>query len=116
MVELRPVPRSYFEGSPEPCPKCSKPLDVYEMIFQALMRGGFDFWVLAAVGARLSIFSLTLQPREMFHLRLTDYQVPADARVLGISYTCQWSEPPFLFPVEMHGNRPIKYAEPMERE
>src|SRR5262249_16864627 len=42
IVELRPVSMSYFEGSPKPCPKCSKPLDVYEMIFQALMRGGFD--------------------------------------------------------------------------
>jgi hypothetical protein len=115
LVEVRPIQMSFFEGQLQPCPRCSTPVDSYELILQTLLRGGFDFWVLSVVRARRSLFPLTLQPREVFVLRLTDYEIPPDARIIGVSYTCQWNETPFLFPVEMLGNRPIKYTEPMER-
>jgi hypothetical protein len=114
LVMFQPIPMSFFEGKFEPCSGCATPIDSYELILQTLLRGGFDFWVLAAVGAHVSIFSLTLQPQEVLLLRLRDYGIPADARIIGINYTPR-GEQGFLFPIEVHGNRPIKYTEPMER-
>lgn len=57
------------------------------------------------LGAQTTVLVFELLPGSVYHLDLTAHGVPKDARLAYINYTPQG---PGLFPVEIHGNEPLR--------
>jgi hypothetical protein len=57
------------------------------------------------IGAQSLSFRIKLQPDTRFIFRLEDYGIPADAKILYINYSPQGRN---LWPLEMHGNTPMR--------
>ncbi len=97
---------SYFTGEKPSCPHCKKEFDWWDAILLAVKDRFFLFQMLAPIGAEATVFKVVLSPNESTKINFTEYGVPSDARILDILYT---PETGGLFPLEMHGNHPLRH-------
>src|SRR5882724_181505 len=103
------IPENFFRERFELCASCKKPLNWWDVML-AQIREKFPFGMaLMPVGARWTACMITLRRGQTFTLRLSDYDVPVDARILSITYTPQGRG---LFPLEMSGNTPLRHIIP----
>src|SRR4029453_3754679 len=81
------------------CPRCGAPLDWWTTVLGEVRENFLLNQAFAPIGARHVIFPITLRPGERTHYKLADHGVPADAKILSVSYL---PEAPVL-PVEIPG-------------
>lgn len=102
MGDLRIV-FEYYAGTLPVCPNCKKPFDWLDLLTRLMEEGDAFYQALGPAGARWTVTVITLQPGQNYHLDLTQHDIPADARVLSITYTPRGGG---LHGLEWHGNMP----------
>lgn len=110
LVNEPPI-REYFEGQSGVCfnENCRKTFPWWDCVLRSLkMR--FLFGPFAGIGARTTIFCISLSPEQIFPLTFSEFEIPSSARILQINYTPQGNGN--LFPLEVHGNTPIRHFIP----
>jgi hypothetical protein len=90
----------YFQRVDIRCPSCTTALDWWQTARTEVSENFMQNQAFAIVSARSTIFRLVLQPNERASYRLTDFGIPADAKILYVNYTPSGT----LFPVELQGN------------
>jgi len=105
VLELR-VNLDYFAGRLPKCAKCDQPINWWNVLVTMLQEAQSMQQSLALAGAQWTYFTIRIKPGENFHLDLSSYGVPADARLLSIGYTPVGAAS--LFPLEWHGNIPLR--------
>ena len=88
-----------LKGSKLQCHECNSSLDWWIILLNAVKQLS-PLKALAPIGARSTIFSITLYPLTPILIKLTDYGVPSDSKLLAISYTPQGES---LFPTQSWG-------------
>lgn len=83
------------------CERCNQFLDWWNVIIHNLRKNFMMSWALSPVGARITSGLFFLEPDTLYTFDLTALDIPANAKILRISYTPQGGS---LFPVEIHGN------------
>ena len=95
----------YFSGKPVVCAKGHKVADWWKTACQEIEENFMLNQAFAFIGAQTIIFQLVLQQGKRTTYRFSDYGIPRDARILYVNYTPQGGG---LFPIEMHGNVPMR--------
>ncbi len=99
------TPYDMFGGAVGLCPHCNKHLDWWDSILSWIdMRPPFAE-SMVPVGIRTTLTRITLRRNELMRLEFKDHGVPLGAKVVQINYTPTEQG---LFPVEIHGNSPIR--------
>src|SRR3989304_2403692 len=102
------ITEGYFRGENSSCPSCNRPFDWWDTLLRHIREGTFFLNALTPVGARSSLFKITLRQNHFTELKLSDYGIPTDAKILNIAYTPEGS----LFPAEFYGNVPQRHIVP----
>jgi hypothetical protein len=98
----------YFQGKEIKCPECGNILNWWDQILmQILWR--FPNFSLAPAGALDTWLLVLMKPGKITTIKLADFGIPENARLLQIGYSPQGKG---LFPVELHGNIPIRHIIP----
>ena len=100
--------RKYFFSEPIVCSNCKSKLNWWNLLLQHTELR-FPFYLFGMVGALDTLMVVRMKPNEVFELDLSEVQIPTDAHVLQINYTPNGEG---LFPVEVHGNSPIRHFTP----
>ncbi|NMB13434.1 MAG: hypothetical protein GX977_14250 [Firmicutes bacterium] len=91
----------FFSDDQYACKWCGEEMDLLVM-FASLLRGEIlpaeSFYLL---GARVSVFSITLTAQKPYHLKFYSHGIPEGSVILRVNYTPQDAE---LFPIQLHGN------------
>jgi hypothetical protein len=100
---LDKVAEAYFGGEQLTCgnPECGRPIDYCEATLDTIGSNGIPTITLVSVGAQETFFGIELGPEEIKSVDLTKHGVPADATILGVSFTALASK---CFPLLIHGN------------
>jgi len=104
---------AYFYGKELACPRCGKKIDWWKTLLGMLNENGFVQQSLVPIGAEATWFEVLLLPGERQWIDFTEAGVPSDAKILDINYTP--NGPGGLFPVEFHGNQPMRPWYPNKR-
>jgi len=93
----------YFEGKEILCTnhECRQRIDCWEATLDFITSTGIPTILLVSVGARETFFHITLRAGMTQEIDLTQYDIPEDATILGITFTPQGGN---CFPLVMHGN------------
>ncbi len=91
---------AYFDKTPVTCSACKASVDWWATVLREVRDNFMMNQAFGLVGARSTIFRITLRPGERTRYSLSDHGIPADARVLYVNYTPGGN----LFPAELHGN------------
>jgi hypothetical protein len=102
---------SYFEARPIRCPNCGIDLDWWKIACREVEANFMYNLPFYFIGAQSLSFQIMLQPGTRRIFRLTEYGIPADAKILYINYTPQG---PNLWPLEIHGNTPMRKRDRQE--
>lgn len=98
----------YLSGQKLTCPECSESLDWWSVVLHEI-RDNFMFnQAFAPIGARSTIFKVTLKPGELTHYKFSDHGIPSNAKVLYVNYAPYTPGGSGLFPLEFHGNIPTR--------
>jgi hypothetical protein len=100
--------RKYFYSEDIVCEKCAKKLDWWTSLLRHL-EWNYPPFLYGLVGALNTLLVIIMKPNEIFDLDLVEAGVPKDAKILNIGYTPNEKG---LFPVELHGNSPIRHFIP----
>jgi hypothetical protein len=98
----------YFYNKEIKCPKCGAKLDLWNSLMRHF-QWEFPSYLFAVVGGNNTWSKINMKPNETVVINLQDLGIPADAKILQISYTPQGGS---LFPVELHGNVPNRHFIP----
>jgi hypothetical protein len=98
----------YFHSVKIACSNCNAELDWWKLLLRHL-EWNIPFYVYGLVGALDTLLTLKMKPNELITLDLVEVGIPPDAKILHISYTPNGKG---LFPVEVHGNAPIRHFTP----
>lgn len=98
----------YFYQKPISCPHCKSMLNLWDMLINFLELG-YSTYVYALIGGINSTIKLLLKPNETITLDFEKLGMPKGAKILHLGYT---PNAPGLFPVELHGNTPLRYIIP----
>ncbi len=101
--------RDYFLDSPIICRSCDAVVNWWEVVLRALRDEPPFFFTFAAIGANSTAFEIEIEPDTELTVRFSDYEIPENARILVVGYTPQGGG---LFPVEVHGNHPLRHVVP----
>lgn len=93
-----------LRGATITCSNCHGPLNWWEVNRNEITENFMLNQAFAPIGARTTVFQLTLSAGRQLAYRFDQYGIPADARILYINYTPQGENGGALSPVEMHGN------------
>jgi len=99
---------NYFWGKPIICPKCSAKLDWWTLLLRHF-DWNFPHYLYGIVGATDTRLMIRMKPNEVLKLDMIALGIPADAKILHINYTPNGKG---LFPLEVHGNTPIRHFTP----
>ncbi len=100
--------KKYFFGKPISCPKCKTELDWWKALLRHL-DWNFPSYLFAIVGGQDTSFLVDMKQGERLILSFEDVGVPKHAKILGVNYTANGEG---LFPIELHGNSPIRHWTP----
>jgi len=105
----RQIAADYFRGVKMSCPSCGKLLDWWDTILRTIRENFMLIQAFAPIGARWTVFHVMLQPNCSTELKFIDQGIPTDAVILNVIYTPDGGG---LFPLEMHGNMPLRFRIP----
>lgn len=105
----------YFLGVQEKCVRCGDLIDVWKVAVADVAQNAFPALALALVGAHLTLLRLELEAGKIVELDFRKYGLPDDARILGVNYTAEGGAGGGLVPLEIHGNVPKRFTEPVVR-
>ncbi|REG88567.1 hypothetical protein [Flavobacterium aquicola] len=99
---------NYFHGIVMKCPKCDTKLDWWSLL---LRHFDWDFpsYTYAIVGGYTTSLRIYMKAGEIFILDLEKIGIPKESKILQTSYTPNGEG---LFPVELHGNTPVRHYIP----
>jgi len=100
--------RKYFFSEPIVCSRCKAKIDWWSLLLQHTELR-FPFYLFGLVGALNTLLTVRMKPNEVFLLDLSEVQIPPDAHILHLNYTPNGNG---LFPLEVHGNTPIRHFTP----
>lgn len=103
--------QTYLLGGEIKCDRCHEKLDWWKTILFNLKENFMLTWALSPVGAQHTLFDFPLLPGKVTEIKFSDYGVPVTAKILGVTYTPGGGS---LFPIELHGNTPIRHEIPKE--
>lgn len=92
---------NYFAGTQLQCSECRSSWNWWSIACLEVENNHLGSQAFAFLGARTSIFKLTLREGNRIVYRFCDYEIPNDANILYVNYTPSGGG---LFPVELHGN------------
>lgn len=95
----------HIEGRAVKCPNCGTELDWWKTARSIIEENFMYNQAFAFIGAKSTIFQLTLKPGERITYSFAAMGVPVGAKVLYVNYTPQGGS---LFPAELHGNVPTR--------
>jgi hypothetical protein len=100
---LKSIAPVYFEGKEIRCTNdgCKKPLDCWKATLDFIGGEGLSTILLVSVGARETFFDISLKAGTIEEIDLTQYKIPEDATLLGITFTPQGAN---CFPLLVHSN------------
>jgi hypothetical protein len=98
----------YFYSKEIKCPKCGSLIDWWNQILTQIRWPVANF-SLAPAGAFSTWLLLTMKPGEVTTIKLDDFGIPHNARLLQVGYTAQGEG---LIPLEQHGNVPRRHIIP----
>lgn len=109
------VPAAYFRGEDGFCDTCGTEVDWLDALAKRT-ENRFDFHRFAPVQAVTTSFSVQLYAGRATGVELDRYEVPADARILGVYYRPSTDAAdgsvPTAWPLEEHGNQPERWGFP----
>lgn len=100
--------RKYFFSEDIICSKCKAKLDWWSLLLRHL-EWNFPFYLYGLVGALDTLIMLKMKPNEVTVLDMSEVGIPKEAKILHIGYTPNGNG---LFPLEIHGNTPIRHFTP----
>lgn len=104
LVDCAPT---YFESGYVLCGHCGEQVDVWRAALDKATRlSAVSGWALTSLGAAQTSFVLQMETGRHYALELTNYEVPADARILTRHYSSQGGEQGSVTAVEWHPNDP----------
>ncbi len=104
MPRLADCAPAYFRDGFVPCGHCGEKVDLWLVALGKAASMSFaPGWALAWLGAGTTNFVLPIETGKGYQVQLTDYGVPADAKILSRNYTGQGGGATAL---EWHGNAP----------
>ena len=99
----------YFQKDNIVCDKCKTPINWWQFLLDIIQTNFLSFVVLGSIGAKFSFKQIELQPNIKFNLDFGDFGIPETAKILDVNYSPLGGN---LFPIEMHGNKPIRFTFP----
>lgn len=99
----------YFEGKKLTCLRCGTAFDWWDAILRLLKDVFSKFYAFSALQAKFTLLQVMLPPGKRTLVRFSEHGVPANARILHVSYTPIGGE---AFPVETHSNDPVRHFVP----
>ena len=103
---------AYFRNENIGCGKCRQPMDWWKLILNTIQENFMSTFAYMAIGAKSLAMNIALVPHRKTIIRFADYGLPCDAKILQIQYTSIGSAHNCLFPLEVHGNSPIRHIIP----
>lgn len=103
----------YFYGARPHCIQCGSKIDWWEAILKTVKQEANILCdVLAPIGARIILLQFFLKPGKILTINFDDHDIPEDANILEIDYSpqCDFDNQAALFPIEMHGNTPLRHT------
>lgn len=94
---------NYFNNNPVDCTACNTNIDWWQATQRAIRENFMLNQAFSVIGANAKIIEVVLNPETRTCIKLSDHQIPSNARVLYVNYTPQGGG---LFPLEVHGNVP----------
>lgn len=94
---------NYFNNNINRCSSCNSNIDWWQATRNAIRNNFMLNQAFSVIGANSKIIEITLKPESRTCIKLSDHEIPINARVLYVNYTPQGGG---LFPLEMHGNVP----------
>lgn len=91
----------YFNSSGKFCSACDN-FDLYQFLKKTIDENFMNNFIYSLLGAKNTIFQITLEPDKKFELNFTDFQIPKAAKILNLNFTP--NSDGGLFPIEMHNN------------
>jgi hypothetical protein len=103
-IQPRLADSAWFEHSNVRCAHCGERFDLWQVVLEtATRRSPLGAWALASLGAGQTSLLLTIETGKGYSVKLTDYGIPADAKILRRNYTSQGGD---VTTMEWHGNSP----------
>lgn len=99
----------YFKKEEIICEKCNTPINWWKFLLDIVQTNLFSFGVLGSIGAKYSFKQIELHPNTKFKFDFGELGIPETAKILDVNYSPLGGN---LFPIEMHGNRPIRFTFP----
>jgi len=95
---------SYFKNGFVNCSQCGERVDLWQAALQSATRLSLaGSWALTSLGAAKTSIVMPLETGKYYSVELTDYDVPADAKILARGYAGQGGD---VTAMEWHGNAP----------
>lgn len=94
----------YLKGAKIVCNACEQPVDWWKVSRKSIAENFMMNQAFAPLGARMTVFKLTLEKGKSTVYRFSDFGVPADARILYVNYTPHGTSDGSLAALELHGN------------
>lgn len=77
----------YFLNQEVICSSCSKAVDLFRMISDALSQEIFPWESFHLVGAQTSYLPIQIEPKKIYPLKFSDHGIPEDALILQVNFT-----------------------------
>lgn len=101
LVDCAPL---YFKHGFVSCRHCGEQVDLWQAALERSTRlSSTGAWALASLGAAQTSFVMPLETGKYYSVELTNYGVPAEAKILRRIYTGQGGD---VTAMEWHGNAP----------
>lgn len=104
-------PQAYYSDVETQCSRCHTTFDFWKIALDSLTKRSALLRTFAAsfIGAQQAFFEIDLAPDQVREVTFAEYGVPEDARILYLNYTVEGGG---VWPVELHGNEPIRRTTP----
>jgi hypothetical protein len=105
LVESAPI---YFEKGSVKCTNCGKDVELWEAALDHAIRlSKVATWALESLGAAQTSVIIQMEAGNYYEIRLTDYGVPANAKILSRRYAPQGDEQSMVTALEWHPHDPV---------
>jgi hypothetical protein len=98
---------AHLYAVPTPCQSCGKQHDWWQITVRSIDENFMGNEALSFVGAKTTVFSMTLYPGKRATYRFSENGIPLGAKILYVNYTPNGGKNG-LFPLEWHGNVPTR--------
>ena len=105
LVECAPA---YFENGYVTCTHCGKAVELWQAALDRATRlSHIATWAIESLGAAQTSFVMQMETGKHYQIQLTEYEVPANAKILARRYAAQGGEEGLVTALEWHPNDPV---------